>query len=483
MQTSDGHTCNLHSPARWGLPADVVDDLGARLHRFWQRFRACFATRTRDSSQLAHDYLRAQLTIERGRNFANIERRLSGGDGQRLQHFMSNSPWSGPAIFQQIRREIVATHELDEGGTLLLDECGDEKFGDDSAGVSRQYNGRMGKVDLCRVDTCLIYANLTRRLWTIIDGELFIARQWFSDEYRLRREQTGIPEDRQFATKLALGLRMIERCRASGIRFDIVACDSLYGRDQSFRSTLHAAGVIYAAQIPASTLVSIDEATSARASTAGRREACEVRELARRERTRWRRIVLRYSERGLLSADFAFIRVRIGAEGRQTASTAEAEWLIIRRVNEPRRYSYTLINAATETPPERLAEWSARRYFVERTFQDAKDELGWAEFEARKYRAWEHHLALTAAALWFAAQTKLEWERECWRDIRLALETGAPALPALSTANIRELMRAALPLSPPTLAETALSVVKRLVQRARSIGSRLRAQTGRFDSS
>ena len=101
MQTSDVHTCNLYSSTRWGLPADVVDDLGARLHRFWQRFRACFATRTRDSSPLAYDYLRAQLTIDRGRNFANIERRLSGGDGQRLQHFMSNSPWSGPAVFQR----------------------------------------------------------------------------------------------------------------------------------------------------------------------------------------------------------------------------------------------------------------------------------------------------------------------------------------------------------------------------------------------
>lgn len=105
MQNSGTHTCNLHRPASWGLPAEVISDLGARLHRFWQRFQRCFATRTRDSSRLAHDYLRAQLTIERGRNFANIERRLSGGDGQRLQHFMSYSPWSGQAVFQQIRRD------------------------------------------------------------------------------------------------------------------------------------------------------------------------------------------------------------------------------------------------------------------------------------------------------------------------------------------------------------------------------------------
>ncbi|MDQ3173037.1 MAG: hypothetical protein M3Q91_04915 [Acidobacteriota bacterium] len=107
----------------------------------------------------------------------------------------------------------------------------------------------------------------------------------------------------------------------------------------------------------------------------------------------------------------------------------------------------------------------------------------WAEFEARKYCAWEHHLALVAAALWFAAQTKLEWERECRRDVRIALQMCVAVLPALSTANLRELLRAALPLSQPTLAEAALSVVERLVQRARSIGSRLRAQTGRTDSS
>ncbi len=45
--------------------------------------------------------------MERARNFTNIERRLHDGDGQRLQHFMSYSPWSGAAVFEQIRREIL----------------------------------------------------------------------------------------------------------------------------------------------------------------------------------------------------------------------------------------------------------------------------------------------------------------------------------------------------------------------------------------
>ena len=115
---------------------------------------------------------------------------------------MTYSPWSGASVFEQIRREIVSTPELSEGGTLILDESADEKAGEESAGVSRPYNGRMGKVDLCRVDTCLVYANLIRRLSTMVDGELFIASKWFSEAYLSRRQRTGIPTDREFATKL-----------------------------------------------------------------------------------------------------------------------------------------------------------------------------------------------------------------------------------------------------------------------------------------
>jgi len=446
----------------------VVADLGARLHRFWQRFHHCFTTRTRDSSSLAHDYLRAQLTINGARNFANIERRLRGGNGQRLQHFMTYSPWSGASVFAQIRREIVSTPELREGGTLILDESADEKAGEESAGVSRQYNGRMGKVDLCRVDTCLVYANLIRRLSTMVDGELFIASKWFSEAYLSRRQRTGIPTDREFATKLELGLQMIERCRASGLRFDLVACDSRYGRDRKFRTALHEAGVTYAAQVPATTSVRIGEAAGKYVGSV------PVREVARRASTKWRRIELRDSERGVLRARFAFLRVRVVAEGR---TATQAEWLVIRQLHEPRQFSYTLLNAPATMPLECLAELSTRRYFVERTFQDAKSEPGWAEFAARKYRAWEHHLALTAAALWFVAQTKLEWEgNECGRDAELAQELKVRVLPALSTANIRELLRAVLPIAHLTPAAATQSVVKHLVQRARVTGSRLRKE-------
>lgn len=86
------------------------------------------------------------------------------------------------------------------------------------------------------------------------------------------------------------------------------------------------------------------------------------------------------------------------------------------------------------------------RYFAERTFQDAKTELGWDEFTALKYRAWMHHTAIDAIALWFMAETKLDWTKRHPPDPELRRRLEVEALPTVSVVNARELLRAALPL-------------------------------------
>ena len=144
--------------------------------------------------------------------------------------------------------------------------------------------------------------------------------------------------------------------------------------------------------------------------------------------------------------------------------------------------AYTLLNAPLDTPEQSLIEWSCQRFFTERAFQDAKDELGWNEFQAMKYRAWEHHMALTALALWFIAETKLDWRTTYARDPELAKEMEVEVLPALSTANVREMLKAALPITQLTPDEATELVARHLVNRARSTSSRLQAQNHRdFD--
>jgi len=44
----------LHAPQRWGLSSAAIGTLGERLYEFWQRFRGCFKTATRDTSGRAY---------------------------------------------------------------------------------------------------------------------------------------------------------------------------------------------------------------------------------------------------------------------------------------------------------------------------------------------------------------------------------------------------------------------------------------------
>ena len=135
---------------------------------------------------------------------------------------------------------------------------------------------------------------------------------------------------------------------------------------------------------------------------------------------------------------------------------------------------YALSNAPAETPLERLAWGKCQRFFIEVTNREAKSEAGWDELRAQKYPAWEHQLALSCLATWFIAQTKLDWPKEYPRDPELVKELELDQLPPLSMANVRELLRAVMPLPQLTIERATDLVVEHLVNRARSRKSRLK---------
>jgi len=484
-------TKDVFDPERWGLPAKVVCGLGNALREFWSRFRHCFRTRTRDTSEYAYVYWRGQLTMEDARNYANIERRVNGGDGQGVQHFMTDSPWLGQPVFAQIQRDIKAQPVLCTEGILILDESADAKAGEHSVGAGRQRNGRLGKVDLCLVATNLAFYHPPTGLWTLVDGELFLPEEWFTDEYAELREEVELPEARKFATKPQLGWQMIRRAQQQGLPFTRVACDDLYGRGRGFRAELESAGLRYAAEVPANTHVYLKPprvGVPRKRKARGRRptqkrvlsqhKPREVRALADSRQTRWEHVQVRPTERGMLIADFAVRQVWTLTADKQV----RAEWLVIRRDLDG-RLTYVLLNDPPDTAPESLIQASCQRYFVERAYQDAKSELGWDDFQARKYRAWEHHMALTAAALWFVAGVKLEWQQTYARDPELARQLELEVLPALSTANVRDLLQAALPLPQLTPDQARELVATHLVHRARATRSRLKRQQLEYQDS
>jgi SRSO17 transposase len=296
----------------------------------------------------------------------------------------------------------------------------------------------------------------------LIDGELFLPATWFTPESAARRQAVGVPAERGFATKPEPGLQMIQRAQARGLPFEVLACDELYGRSRALRAALDARSIQYAAEVPSDTQVYVQcprvgvprrqrrrGKTSTRVKVLSRQAPHEVRALARSGLTTWQRVAVRHTERGELIAEFAVRPVWTLTETMQV----RREWLVTRREDDG-QLTYVLLNASEATPPTTLIERSCLRYFTERTYQDAKSELGWADLQARKYRAWEHHTALTAAATWFVAEVKLTWREAYARDPELARQFELDVLPALST----------------------------LVHRTRSMASRLRTQRFHEDS-
>lgn len=451
----------------------------------------CFRTKTRDSAGYAYVYLSGLLRMETKRNFANIGRKTET-PGQNIQHFMSNSPWSAQAVIRQVQKEVTAKPGLEHGGVLILDESADEKAGEQSAGVGRQYNGRIGKVDLSQVGVFLAYSNISPSAptptWSWVDGELFLPKHWFAPEMAKERKRLGIPEERESATKVELGWRMIERTIANGLRPELVAFDDNYGRSNWLRAKLDQAGQVYMADVPSDYQVYLSKPTigvpSVEPGKKGRTPTRErvlsddkpakVSEVAVREDTLWQRVRVRSIERGEINDEFAVRRVWTTRDSEQGLPVSE-EWLVIRR-EASGRLNYSLNNAPADSTTEQLAWMKCQRYFVERTNQDAKSELGWDEFQAQKYRAWEHELALTVLASWFIAETKLDWAKQFERDPALAREFEVEVLPRLSTANVREMLRATMPLPQLTPEQATNLVVEHLVNRTRAKKSRIKRQ-------
>lgn len=461
----------------WGLPLEEIAKLGERLAAFYNRFAEYFRTKTRDTSAYGLKYISGLLRMEHDRNLTNIGRK-TGLSGQNLQHFVSNSPWSSEAVIQAVGNEIKA-HPAFQEAVLVLDESAEQKAGQHSAGAARQHNGRLGKVEMSQVGVFL--ALVTPNVWTWVDGALYFPRAWFEESHAEQRKRAGVPDDLTFKTKPEIGWELIQRAKEQGIPFVAVAMDDLYGRSQELRQRLNAAGIEYYADIPADTKVYLQQPRrthpltergipSKTAQVEG--TAYEVRELRQQDDLEWHTLRLRSSERGHLEARFARLRVWVVYE-----EEIRQEWLLIRQ--DAAQITYVLSNAPKTIDLPTMARRKSHRYFIERANQDAKEELGWDEVQTRKYRAWQHHLALTILASWFVAETRLDWLERFSPSPDLLAEFGVDVLPKLSVANVRELLRAAMPLPQLNPEQAAELVMEHLINRTRSRKSRLRHRKSR----
>ena len=124
-------------------------------------------------------------------------------------------------------------------------------------------------------------------------------------------------------------------------------------------------------------------------------------------------------------------------------------------------FKYSLSNAAETVTWERLGYMQTQRFWIERAFQDAKSELGMADYEVRGWIGWHHHMAMVCLALLFAIQE------------RAALAT---QLPLLTVRDLVELFEIYLPRRERNQTEIWAAMEQRHQARQRAIDSAIKKQ-------
>ena len=179
------------------LSTNDLRKVARELKVFYSSFSDFFRNKTRNVANRAFQYLQGQIILNERVNMTNIEKHVPDCNHQSLHHFISNSQWDEEGVISEIQRQVSELIGNPVHGSLHIDESGFPKSGKNSVGVSRQYCGRLGKVENCQVGVFLGYTLWNRR--TLIDRRLYLPEDWANDP--VRREQCGVPPEIAFKTK------------------------------------------------------------------------------------------------------------------------------------------------------------------------------------------------------------------------------------------------------------------------------------------
>ena len=402
---------------------------------FVKSYAEHFKSYRRDVSEKAKQYASGLMQAGSRKNIYAISEVVPDTDNRNLQQFITHSKWSAREVLDHVAHDA---DELIGDGTdaaLIIDESGFAKQGKMSVGASRQYLGRLGKVDNGQVAVFGVLAK--GRFATAIDSRLYLPKEWTEDAERCNK--AGIPEsERVFKTKSQLALEIVEQARRNGVRFGWVGADAGYGSGPDFLFALADAGHTFLIDVHKSFVIygvgrqlRIHEPSSngqkARRLISAR-ESLSVEEFVQACSTKdWRLYNVRQTTRGSLK--LRVLRKSVYVWHKQSGQGRRYELLVTENLDGQDR-KYSLTNQKSSTSTQRLSWMQRQRYWVERCFEDGKSQCGMADYQVRLWKAWHHHMALVMMAMLFMLSERLHMREQC---------------PLLSCADIERLLAAFLP--------------------------------------
>jgi len=411
----------------WGYSFNSLNSL------IYNEYNQLFRVYRKSSTQVAHEYLSGLLQCEKGhKNMERMVESVTDSNYKRYVHFLSVSEWDSVAVNQATMKgadKVIREQKKRSGRPtgLTVDETSHLKKGKKSVGVSRQYAGVVGKVDNCQVS---VHASLSNeKFCTLIGTELFLPEVWTQDKSRC--EKAGVPETKQkYLTKPKLALKLIKEAIEAGVEFDFIGGDGLYGHNAELTRSLDELAQFYVLDVHKDELVFLSEPTfsvPARKSSRGRPPTALKPDI--------QPIQLQDYIKTLSTGDFTREQIRKTAKGWKYAmvhtvtvwhwdgkeNAAKKRTLVITRSE---KVKYSLSNGDKDQySNNEWAYFQCSRYWVERCFDDSKNELGMSGYQVTGWLAWQHHMALVMMAGYYILKMKLDQQDEMplmsVRDARL----------------------------------------------------------------
>jgi hypothetical protein len=164
----------------------------------------------------------------------------------KTQRLLNRACWDSFAAMAVVRRFAVAgldgaARRAGRRGLAVgaVDETGQVKQGEHTAGVKRHYLGCAGKV--ANGITTVHLAYVRERA----GHALIAARQWIPREHvgdPAKQQIMGLPDDLVFRTKGHLAIDLLTEVFADGVRLDFVCGDEVYGGCTQLRQYLEGRG-------------------------------------------------------------------------------------------------------------------------------------------------------------------------------------------------------------------------------------------------
>jgi SRSO17 transposase len=354
--------------------------------------RPCFA-RTEPWLQ-AGKYAGALVSELPRVNGWTVARHVGDRTPDKTQRLLNHARWDTFAAMGVVRQFAVAGVEEAarrggrRGGLVIgaIDETGQEKAGQMTAGVKRQYLGCAGRV-ANGINTVHLSYVRERTGHALIGARQWIPREHIGDP--VKAAAMGLPPGLVFRTKGQLAIDICAEVLAGGVRFDFVCGDEVYGNSTGLREFCEDHGQGYVLRVRSSFhLVLAGGGTAATCAQAARALGKNAR--------RWEVRSAGAGSKGARWYAWALL-----------ATASPRHHLLIRRHLRTGElaFHYCFVPEGQPVTRTRLIRAAGLRWPAEEDFEFGKDCFGLDQSQVRLYTAIVRHTVLVMAALAICAVT------------------------------------------------------------------------------